>query len=358
VLPSRKTSRVKSLLGPDGSIDTAFPPMAVTITTEDEIDISRGDMIVHSDDIPEVSDCFDAMIVWMHEKPMLKNKLYDLKRASTLVSARIDEIYYKIDVNTLEHKPAQELRLNEIAYVRLNLSSQIAYDTYKDHKQTGSFILIDRISNNTLAAGMIYKKQESRNVVWHDHRIANKDRTQLKGHSPAVIWLTGLSGAGKSTIANELEHTLNKMGIHTYLLDGDNVRHGLCKDLGFSDKDRVENIRRIGEVAKLFSDAGIVVITAFISPFKNDREMVRAILPQGEFVEVFVDAPLTVCEERDPKSLYKKARKGEIKSFTGIDSPYEAPELPEIHLQTDKHTVAESVEKILEFLNNSSIISL
>lgn len=353
VLPSRKTSRVKSIVTYDGEIKEAFPPMAVTLTTDDEIDISRGDMIVHSDDVPEVSDCFDAMIVWMNEEPLLKNKNYDLKRASTVANAYIDEIYYKIDVNTMEHKPAERLELNEIAYVRINLSKPIAYDIYKEHRQTGSFIIIDRISNNTFGAGMIYKKQSSKNVVWHEHKLAQKDRSRLKGHKPAVVWLTGYSGAGKSTIANGLEEMLHRMNVHTYLLDGDNVRHGLCKDLGFSDSDREENIRRIGEVSKLFADAGIVVITAFISPFKKDRAMVRSIMPEGEFIEVFVDAPLEVCEKRDPKSLYKKARKGEIQKFTGIGSPYESPEKPEVHIMTDKHSVEESVEKIFSYLKTN-----
>lgn len=356
VLPSRKTSTIKSIVTYDGEIEEAFPPMAVTLTTSEEIDISRGDMIVHSDDVPDVSDCFDAMIVWMNEEALVKNKRYDLKRASTVVNAFVDEIYYKVDVNTLEHKPAERLELNEIAYVRINLSNPIAYDMYKDHRQTGSFIVVDRISNNTFGAGMIYKKQESKNVVWHDHKVGKNERVRLKGHNPCVLWLTGLSGAGKSTIANGLEEALNKFGVHTYLMDGDNVRHGLCKDLGFSDEDREENVRRIGEVAKLFADAGVMVITAFISPFRKDRETVRAIMPEGEFVEIFVDAPLEVCEQRDPKSLYKKARKGEIQKFTGIDSPYESPESPEVHIETDKHTASESVEKIINYLKGNKYI--
>jgi bifunctional enzyme CysN/CysC len=356
VLPSKKSSRVKSIVTYEGEIKEAFPPMAITITTEDEIDISRGDMLVHSDNIPEVSDCFDAMIVWMNEEPLIKNKAYDLKRASTVINAYVDEIYYKVDVNTFEHLPAEKLELNEIAYVRINLSSPIAYDIYSEQRQTGSFVIVDRISNNTFGAGMIYKKQASKNVVWHDHRVGRDERVSLKGHKPAVLWLTGLSGAGKSTVANELEENLHKMGVHTYLLDGDNVRHGLCKDLGFSDADRVENIRRIGEVAKLFADSGIMVITAFISPFKKDREMVRTILPEGEFIEIFVDAPLEVCEQRDPKALYKKARKGEIKSFTGIDSPYEAPDKPEVHLRTNVNTVSECVQKILKHLKGNKYL--
>lgn len=356
VLPSRKTSRVKSIVTYDGEIKEAFPPMAVTLTTADEIDISRGDMIVHSDNIPEVSDCFDAMIVWMNEEPLIKNKNYDIKRATTVVSAFVDEIYYKVDVNTLEHKPAEKIGLNEIAYVRINLSTPIAYDMYREHRQTGSFIVIDRISNNTFGAGMIYKKQASKNVVWHTHKVSKDKRVGMKGHRPAVIWLTGLSGAGKSTVANALEDALNSMGVHTYLLDGDNVRHGLCKDLGFSEEDRQENIRRIGEVAKLFADAGLVAISAFISPFKKDRDGVRAIIPEGEFIEVFVDAPLEICEQRDPKSLYKKARKGDIKEFTGISSPYEAPTKPEVHIKTDRYTVSESVEKVLEYMKTNRLI--
>lgn len=353
VLPSGVSSRVKSIVTYDGDLQEAFPTMSVTLTTEDEIDISRGDMIVHADSSPEVGDCFDAMIVWMNNEPLIKNRPYDLKRASTVVSAYIDEIHYKVNVNTLEHLPAERLELNEIAYVRINLSKKIEYSARRNVR---GFILIDRISNNTFGAGMISSVRESKNVIWHDHKVCKDDRVALKGHKPAVLWFTGLSGSGKSTVANELEDRLQKMGVHTYLLDGDNVRHGLCKDLGFSDEDREENIRRVGEVAKLFADSGILVITAFISPFKEDRDIAKMIMPAGEFVEIFVDAPIEVCEQRDPKSLYKKARKGEIKSFTGIDSPYEEPESPDIHLRTDKYSVAESAERVMKFLKDNKYI--
>ncbi|MGE4317530.1 MAG: sulfate adenylyltransferase subunit CysN [Deferribacterales bacterium] len=356
VLPSGLTSSVKSIIENCKETDEASAGYAVTLTMNDEIDVSRGDMIVKSDSVPEVGDCFDAYVVWMAEEELELNKAYYIKRAATKVTGFIDQIHYKVDVNTLEKLPAQKLALNEIAYCRINLSSKIAYDTYKDHRYTGSLIFIDRITNNTCGAAMIDRKNVASNVIWHKHKVEKAERCRIKGHRPCVIWLTGLSGSGKSTISNALEERLNRSGIHTYLLDGDNVRHGLNKDLGFSEADRNENIRRIGEVAKLFSDAGLVVITAFISPFRAEREMVRSIMEEGEFVEVYVNAPLDVCEKRDPKNLYKKARKGEIKDFTGISSPYEEPLNPEIEVSTHELSVDESVEKILKHLNDKKLI--
>ncbi len=253
-------------------------------------------------------------------------------------------------------KPLLEI-LNEIGLFGINFSSSIAYNIYGKNRQTGSFIMIDRITNNTVGAGMIQAKKESRHVVWHEHKVSRENRIKIKGHKPCLIWLTGLSGAGKSTIANGVEEALNKMIVHTYLLDGDNIRHGLNNGLGFSPKDRKKNIRGIAEVAKLFVNAGLVVITSFISPFKEDREFARSLLSEGEFIEVFVDAPLNVCEKRDTKGFYEKARKGEIKEFTGISSPYESPDVPEIHIRTDELTVRESVEKIINHLKNKGIIN-
>lgn len=353
VLPSMKTSRVKSIIENCAETDIAYPKMAVTLTLEDEIDISRGNMLVKTGNMPEVGDCFSADIVWMNEEPMELNKVYNIKTASAAVSGFIDEIYYRTDVNTLEKEHASVLHLNEIARCRVNLSVKTAYDKYDDNRSTGSLIFVDRITNNTLAAGMIRERDKQRNVIWHKHKVEREDRIRIKGHRPCVVWFTGLSGSGKSTIANALEEKLNRRGVHTYLLDGDNVRHGLNKDLGFSAEDRNENIRRIGEVSKLFADAGMVVISAFISPFRAERDMVRRIIREGEFVEVFVDTPLEICETRDPKNLYKKARLGEIADFTGISSPYEEPQNPEIVLKTDELTVDESVEKILAFLDGN-----
>lgn len=368
VLPSRKESVIKDVIPPYHSdensgntlqaADKAWPPMSVTLTLKDELDISRGDMIVKSENIPEVSDSFYAMVIWMNDNPLVINRQYDIKRASTYTSGYVDEIYYKVDVNTLEKKETDSLSLNEIGYCKINLTSQIAYDKYVDHKQTGSFIFIDRLTNVTSGAGLIKDKAESRNVVWHESKVSKADRVAIKGHKPCILWFTGLSGAGKSTIAGAVEGYLNKYGIHTYLLDGDNIRHGLNKDLGFSDKDREENIRRIGEVAKLFLDAGVIVLTSFISPFRKDRENVRHIVENEEFVEIFVDAPLDICEDRDPKGLYKRARAGEIKDFTGVDSPYEMPENPEVHLDTKSLSVEDSVAKIVEFLKNKGLVNL
>ncbi len=380
VLPSRTKTKVKSIIPPTYeececesrntssltqnsstythtcTVIEAFAPMSVTLTTEDEVDITRGDMIVKTDNFPDTSDCFDAYVVWMNEEPLKPNRIYDIKRASTLLTGYIDKIYYKINVNTLEKISASSFELNEIGLCRINLSSSIAYDSYNKNRQTGSFIIIDRITNNTVGAGMIQAKKESRHVIWHEHKVSIESRVKIKGHKPCLIWLTGLSGAGKSTIANGVEEVLNKMMIHTYLLDGDNIRHGLNNDLGFSPKDRKENIRRISEVAKLFVDAGLIAIASFISPFKEDRKFARSLLNEKEFIEVFINAPLNVCEKRDSKGFYKKARKGEIKEFTGISSPYESPDNPEIHIKTDQCTVDEAIEKIVKYLKNGKFI--
>ncbi|HWP95055.1 MAG TPA: sulfate adenylyltransferase subunit CysN [Gammaproteobacteria bacterium] len=362
VLPSRRTSRVKSILTGDTEVSEAYAPMAVTITLEDEIDVSRGDLIVHPERAPHVGNVFNAHIVWLAEAPLLTGKQYLIKLATRLVSGSVETIHHEIDVNTQEHHPAEELRLNQIAECRVVLNEAVAFDPYAVSPGTGAFILIDRLSNATVGAGMIARTvgepiaDRAVNVVWHAHRVSKTQRANQKGQRPCVIWFTGLSGSGKSTIANALEQALFRRGYHSYLLDGDNIRHGLNKDLDFSDAGRIENIRRIGEVARLFVDAGLIVITAFISPFRSDRQLVRELVESGEFIEVFVDTPLEVCEQRDTKGLYRRARAGEIRNFTGIDSPYEPPEAPEIVLDTVKLSVDECVASLMRYLDSKGFL--
>ncbi|HSC47672.1 MAG TPA: sulfate adenylyltransferase subunit CysN [Gammaproteobacteria bacterium] len=355
-LPSRRSSRVTSILGSDGELDEAHAPLAVTVTFADEIDISRGDVLVHGDRAPHVGMSLDAWLIWMADAPMLPGKQYLFKLCAKTVSGVIEQIHHVVDVNTLEQGPGEELKLNQIAQCRVTFNEPVAFDAYTVSHATGSFIVVDRLSNGTVGAGMVTRaisqpqQDKSENVVWHEHKVSRLQRANQKGQRPCVVWLTGLSGSGKSTIANALEQALFLEGYHSYLLDGDNVRHGLNKDLGFSDEARVENIRRIGEVARLFVDSGLIVITAFISPFRADRRMVRDILGREEFIEIFVDTPLEVCEQRDPKGLYKKARRGEIKNFTGIDSPYEAPEAAELVLDTVSNDAEACVAGIIKFL--------
>jgi len=361
-LPSGRRSRVRELLLGDRSLTDARSGQAITLTLDDEIDISRGDVLVHADRLPRVAEAFDARVVWMHDRPLLPGRQYSLKLASSELPATPEIIHHRIDVNTLEHQPATELGLNEIGYCRVRAGRPLAFDSYESNPATGAFILIDRVSNLTVGAGMIVRpvtdavSDKSANVTWHKQTVDKRSRAAQKAQKPAVLWFTGLSGAGKSTVANALEQALFRRGHHSYLLDGDNVRHGLNRDLGFSDDDRVENIRRIGEVARLMADAGLVVLTAFISPFRADRAMVRELMEDGEFVEIHVDAPLDVCESRDPKGLYAKARAGVIRNFTGIDSPYEAPEEPEIVVDTSKLSVDECVEELLAYLKRRGIL--
>ena len=361
-LPSRRTSQVTSILGSDGKLDTAFSPMAVTVTLADEIDISRGDVLVHSERAPHVSASLDAWLIWMADAPMLPGKQYLFKLNAKTVSGVVEKIHHVVDVNTFQKDLADEMKLNQIAQVRVKFNEPVAFDPYAVSRSTGSFIVIDRLSNGTVGAGMATRdvqpmlQDKSENVVWHAHKVSRTQRANQKGQQPCVIWLTGLSGSGKSTIANALEQTLFLEGYHSYLLDGDNVRHGLNKDLGFTDEARVENIRRIGEVARLFVDAGVIVITAFISPFRADRRLVRELLEQDEFIEVFVDTPIEVCEQRDPKGLYRKARAGEIKNFTGIDAPYEPPQSAELTLHSDKDSVEECVSQVIGHLRRQGIL--
>ena len=333
VLPSARRSRVGQVLGPDGEVATAHAGQAVTLTLVDEIDISRGDVIAAAGDPPEVADQFAAHLLWMSDAPLLPGRPYWLKIGARTVSATVTEIKHRIDVNTQEHLAAKRLELNEVGYCNLSLDEPVAFDTYARNRALGSFILIDRYDNGTAAAGTLdFALRRAGNVHWQHVDVDKAARARQKGQVPKVLWFTGLSGAGKSTIANLVDKRLHALGYHSFLLDGDNVRHGLNRDLGFTDEDRVENIRRVAEVAKLMTDAGLIVLVSFISPFRAERRMARDRFADGEFIEVFVDVPLALAEARDVKGLYRKARAGLIPNFTGIDSPYETPEHPDVHL--------------------------
>ena len=351
VLPSSRESTVDRIVTKGGDLDQAVAGQSVTLTLKDEIDVSRGDVLAKADAPPAVADQFEATVVWMDDEAMLPGRPYLLKLGTRTVGASITEPKYKVNVNTLEKLAAKRLELNEIGVCNLSLDAAIAFDPYAENRELGGFILIDRISNRTVAAGMLhFALRRSQNVHWQALDVDKAARGALKGQRGRVVWLTGLSGSGKSTIANLVEKKLHASGRHTYLLDGDNVRHGLNKDLGFTDEDRVENIRRVAEVAKLMVDAGLIVLVSFISPFRAERQMARELQAAGDFVEVFVDTPLEVAEARDVKGLYKKARAGELKNFTGIDSPYEAPERPEIRIDTTRMTPAQAAETISSWL--------
>jgi bifunctional enzyme CysN/CysC len=351
IVPSGTTARVREIVTFDGGLDRAVAGQSVTITLDDEVDCSRGSVIAAADDPPQSADQFEANIVWMSDEELIPGRAYWLKLATQTVSASVAEPKYEVDVNTLDHLAAKTLSLNSIGVAEITCDKPIVFEKYEDSRQLGGFVLIDKISNATVAAGMInFSLRRSQNVHWQPTEIGRAEHADLKNQKPAVLWFTGLSGAGKSTIANLVEKRLHRMNRHTFLLDGDNVRHGLNKDLGFTETDRIENIRRVGEVAKLMVDAGLIVCTAFISPFRAERQMVRDMLPEGEFIEIFVDTPLEVAEERDVKGLYKKARSGELKNFTGIDSPYEAPSSPEIRIDTTAMTPEEAADFIVEAL--------
>ena len=348
VLPSGKTSTISRIVTLDGDLDEAIAGQSVTLCFADEIDCSRGDVIAVADNPPEVSSQFEATIVWMDDEAMLPGRPYWLKIGTQSVSATVQAPKYVVNVNTMEHLAAKTLDLNAIGVAELATDKPITFEPYADNRTLGGFILIDKISNRTVAAGMLhFSLRRAQNVHWQATDIGREAHAALKNQLPRILWFTGLSGSGKSTIANEVEKRLALMNRHTFLLDGDNIRHGLNKDLGFTEADRIENIRRVGEVAKLMADAGLIVLTAFISPFRAEREMVREMLPDGEFIEIFVDTPLEVAEARDVKGLYKKARSGSLKNFTGIDSPYEAPTSPEIRVNTVEMTPEEAAEHII-----------
>jgi bifunctional enzyme CysN/CysC len=351
VQPSGKESTVAAIVTHGGNLDTAVAGQSVTLTLEDEIDISRGDVISTVAAPAEHADQFEVTIVWMHDEAMLPGRPYLLKIGAKSVTASITEIKHQVNVNTLEHMAAKKLELNAIGTCNLSVDRPIAFDPYEISRDTGGFILIDRMTNGTVGAGLVhFALRRSHNIHMQHVDLDKAARAASKAQKPCLLWFTGLSGAGKSTIANLVEKKLHALGRHTYLLDGDNVRHGLSKDLGFTDEDRVENIRRVAEVAKLMTDAGLIVLTAFISPFRSERQMARSLVDAGEFIEVFVDTPLAVAEQRDPKGLYKKARKGELRNFTGIDSPYEAPEAAEVRLDTTHHSAEEAAELVVATL--------
>ena len=348
VLPSGKTSTVTKIVTLDDELDEAVAGQSVTICFADEVDCSRGNVIAVADAPPEVSDQFEATIVWMDDDPLHVGRAYWLKLGTQTVSVTVQQPKYTVNVNTMEHLAAKTLELNAIGVAELATDKPIVFEPYAFSRTLGGFILIDKITNRTVGAGMLhFSLRRAQNVHWQATDIGREEHAGLKNQKARVLWFTGLSGSGKSTIANEVEKSLNLMNRHTFLLDGDNVRHGLNKDLGFTEADRIENIRRVGEVAKLMADAGLIVLTAFISPFRVERDMVRAMLPDAEFIEIFVDTPLEVAEARDVKGLYKKARSGALKNFTGIDSPYEPPLNPEIRVNTVEMTATEAAEYIV-----------
>lgn len=351
VLPSGKTSTISRIVTLEGGLDEAVAGQSVTLCLADEIDCSRGDVLATADNPPQVADQFEATIVWMDDEAMLVGRSYWLKLGTQTVSVTVQQPKYTVNVNTLEHLACKTLELNAIGVAEIATDKPIVFEAYADSRTLGGFVLVDKLTNRTVAAGMLhFSLRRAQNVHWQATDITRDVHAGLKNQRPKVLWFTGLSGSGKSTIANEVEKQLNLMNRHTFLLDGDNVRHGLNRDLGFTEADRIENIRRVGEVAKLMADAGLIVLTAFISPFRAEREMVRKMLPEGEFVEIFVDTPLEVAEARDVKGLYKKARSGALKNFTGIDSPYEPPEAPDIRVNTVAMTPEEAAEHIVRQL--------
>ena len=352
VAASGRASRVKQIVTYDGEVSRAEAGDAVTITLQDEIDISRGDILARPTERPDVADQFAAHLIWMDQEPLVPGRNYIIRIGTqTVMSGSVTVIKYRIDVNTREHLAASNLGLNEIAFCNISTALPVAFDPYEVNHKTGAFIVIDRYTNRTVGAGMIaFPLRRANNIAWQPLSIGKAERASLKSQKPRIIWFTGLSGAGKSTIANILDQKLFALGNHTMLLDGDNLRHGLNRDLGFTEADRVENIRRVGEVARLMVDSGLIVICSFISPYRAERDMVRGLVDEGDFIEVFVSTPLEECMRRDPKGLYTKAKEGKIKNFTGIDAPYEMPERPEIRLETVGHRPDELADQIVELL--------
>jgi len=357
VLPSGQQSKVARIVTYDGDLEQAVAGQSVTLTLTDEIDVSRGDVLAAASSPPAVADQFQCTIIWMHEDPMLPGRPYLMKLGTRTVTGSITAPKYKVNVNTLEHLAAKQLELNEIGVCNISLDRPIAFDPYTENREMGGFILIDKLSNDTVGAGLLsFALRRADNIHWQALSVNKHARASMKGQRACVLWFTGLSGACKSTIANLVEKRLHALGRHTYTLDGDNIRHGLNKDLGFTDADRVENIRRVAEVAKLMVDAGLIVLVSFISPFRSERRMARELLQPGEFFEIFVDTPLEEAEKRDPKGLYKKARRGELKNFTGIDSPYEPPEHAEIHLKTALVDPEQAAERVMTALRDAGML--
>ncbi|MDX2378955.1 MAG: adenylyl-sulfate kinase, partial [Acidimicrobiia bacterium] len=359
VRPAGTTSTIDRIVTMDGDLDEAIAGQSVTLTFADEIDASRGDVICAADAPSEVADQFEAHLIWMHEEAMLPGRPYLVKIGTRTVNATIGHPKYRVDVNTLDHLAATTLELNEIGVCNLSLDRPIPFDPYAENRDTGGFVVIDKLTNVTIGAGLLhFALRRSHNIHWQDVEVHKEARTEQNHHRPAMVWLTGLSGSGKSTIGDIVESKLHALGTRTYLLDGDNVRHGLNRDLGFTDADRVENIRRIAEVGALMVDAGLVVLVSFISPFRAERQLARELVDDDEFVEVHVDTPLDVAEFRDPKGLYAKARRGELTNFTGIDSPYEPPEHPEIRVDTVTTSAEDAADEIIAELRRRGILTV
>jgi bifunctional enzyme CysN/CysC len=358
VLPSGRDSTVRRIVTADGDLPCAVAGQSVTIVLSTEVDVSRGDVLTAYGAPLEVANQYEATVVWMHEAPLLQGRQYLLKSATRTVSATVAPVKYKVNVNTLDQVPAERLELNDIGICELEFDQPVGFAPYAENRTLGGFILIDRLTNDTVGAGLLhFALRRSQNIHWQALDVDRRVRSAQKRQRGCVLWLTGLSGAGKSTIANLVDKRLVAEGRHTYLLDGDNVRHGLNKDLGFTDQDRVENIRRVAEVAKLMADAGLITLVSFISPFRSERRMARELMPAGEFLEVWVDVPLAVAEARDPKGLYRKARRGELSNFTGIDSPYEPPEAPEIRIDTTALAPDQAAERIVEALGRAGLLA-
>ncbi len=359
VLPSGTESTVNRIVTMGGDLSEASAGQSVVLTLADEIDISRGDLLCASSEPAQVADQFEATVVWMSEDAMLPGRPYLMKLGTATVGVTLHQPKYKVNVNTLEHLSAPTLELNEVGVCTLATDRVVPFDSYEQSRDTGGFVIIDRLTNATVGVGMLtFALHRSQNVTWQTIDVTTESRSRIKGHKPAVVWLTGLSGSGKSTIANQLEQNLHSLGLHTYILDGDNVRHGLNQDLGFTDADRVENIRRVAEVSALMADAGLLVLVSFISPFSAERRMARELVGDGRFCEVFVNTPLAVAEQRDPKGLYQKARLGELSNFTGVDSPYEEPENADVIIDTTSCTPQQAAAQIIEQLATMNVLSL